>query len=54
VIEVRGEVDVINPDTRRSLNANGITGVGKYLANLDVADDDVFNVQDADANATES
>jgi hypothetical protein len=54
VVAVRRQVNVVDPDTRRGLNTNGITGISEYLADLDVANDDVFDIQDADADASES
>jgi hypothetical protein len=44
---------MIDPDTGGCLNTDGVTSVSEYLADLDVADDNVINVQDANADASE-
>jgi hypothetical protein len=44
---------VIDPDILGDLDGDGITGVGGHFADGQVADDDVLDVLDAEANADE-
>ena len=53
MVEIAGKVDVIDPDFAGSLNSDGVTGIGEDLGDLDVTDDNVGDVNDAETNANE-
>ena len=53
VVAVAGEVDVVDPDVRRGLDADGVARRGENLGDLEVAQDDVGLVQDAHADTLE-
>lgn len=52
--EVTGEVDVVNPDLRGVLNANSVTSISQNLGDLEVTDDDVRCVENAETDTVES
>lgn len=54
MVQVRGQIDVVNPDVAGGLDTNGITGIGKNLGNLQVPDNDIFRVFDTETNADQS
>lgn len=45
---------MVNPDIGGRLDADGITGLGQDLGDLNVADDNVRHVEDAKANSNQS
>jgi hypothetical protein len=45
---------VINPDFGSGLNSNGVAGRGEDLGNLEVPDDDIGDVDDAETDTLES
>ncbi len=53
VIPVAGEVDVVDPDLGCSLNTDVITSLSQNLGDLQVAQDYVRFIYDAETNANE-
>lgn len=53
VVEVREQLDVVDPDVGRGLDANGITVVSLDLGDDQVADDDVLLLVDVETNVLE-
>jgi hypothetical protein len=51
VVAVRGEIDVVDPDLGGFLDTDGIASAGEDLADLEVTDDHVVGLDDADADA---
>jgi hypothetical protein len=45
VVQVTGNIDVINPDVVGRLDAEGITSLSEDLADLQVPDDDVLSIE---------
>jgi hypothetical protein len=50
VVEITRQVDMVNPNLRRLLDAKGITNAGLDLRDLEVADDDVRLLVDTETN----
>lgn len=53
VVKVRRQIKVVNPDVAGGLNTNSITVVGEDLAALEVAEDDILNLVDVEADTLE-
>lgn len=49
--EVTREVEVVNPNVGRLVQANRIAVVGVYLRDLQVAEDDVADLSDVESDA---
>jgi hypothetical protein len=54
MVAVAGKINMINPDLRSFLNANGITSLSKDLGDDKVTDDNVLFLINAEANTLES
>jgi hypothetical protein len=54
MVNIAGEVDVINPDLGSLLDGNGITGFGQDLGDLQVAENDIGLFQYTESNTDES
>lgn len=53
VVHVGRQVAVVDPDVGRGLDGDGITSIGENLGDLNVADDDVGLVLDAETNTVQ-
>jgi hypothetical protein len=51
MVQVAGEVAVVNPDILRSLDGDGVTIIGEDLGDLHVADNDVGLLVDSETDA---
>lgn len=54
VVQVAGDVDVVNPDVLGGLDGDGVTIVGQDLGNLQVADNDVGLSIDGKTNTSKA
>jgi hypothetical protein len=54
VVPVRREVEVVDPHLGCLLDADGIAGVGEDLGDLEVANDDVLDLEHPDADTDEA
>jgi len=54
VVKIGRQIKVITPDILRSLDTNGITVGGKNLAALEVAENNVLNLVDVEADVLQS
>lgn len=54
MVEVAGEIDMVDPNVVGCLDGKGITNVRDDLRDLDVTDDDVGLFKDTETDAVES
>lgn len=54
MISVAGKINVVDPDLGRRLDCNGVSSRSEDLGYLEVADDDVLSIKNAETDANKS
>lgn len=53
MVEVTGEVEMVEPNFAGILDTDRITNISDNLGDLDVSDDDIADIEDAEPNTNE-